>query len=56
MIYLLECTAIFSWIGGWYILIGSQFLPETRLLVGGIYLLIGVVAATGAAILWRLRR
>jgi hypothetical protein len=56
MLYLLEGVAIVSWIAGGYLLAGSYFLPETRLLLGGLYVLIGVVAAMGAAILWKLRR
>ena len=56
MIYFLQAVAIFSWIFGWYLLIGSQLLIETRLMVGALYLLIGVTASTDAAILWRLRR
>jgi hypothetical protein len=53
MMYLLQGVAIVAWIFGWFLLVGSHFLPETRLLLGGIYLLIGVTAAVGSALLWR---
>ena len=38
------------------LLIGSPFLPQTRLLLGGVYLLIGINAAIGSVVHWRLDR
>ena len=53
MLYVLQAVGIGGWVFGWFLLIGSHFLPETRLLLGGVYLLIGINAAIGSAVLWR---
>ncbi|MFL6600172.1 MAG: hypothetical protein ACJ8R9_02480 [Steroidobacteraceae bacterium] len=56
MMYLLQAVAMAAWMVGLFLILGSHFLPETRLLLGGVYLIIGTNAACGAALLWVLRR
>jgi hypothetical protein len=57
MIYLLEAVSVFAWIAGLTLLFGSpsSFPPEARLLLGGIWVLIGTNAACGVAVLFQLR-
>jgi hypothetical protein len=56
MLYVLQAVGIGGWVFGSFLLIGSHFLLETRLLLGGMYMLIGTNAAIGGAVLWRLDR
>jgi hypothetical protein len=56
LIYLLVVISSLAFPFGVALLLGSHFLPKTRLLLGGVYLLIGTNAASGAALLMRLRR
>jgi hypothetical protein len=53
---LLTAVSTLAWMFAGVLLVGTHFLPETRILLGGIYLLIGTNAAIGAAVLWRLSR
>jgi hypothetical protein len=56
MTHLMYGIALVASMVGGYLLVGSSFLPETRLMLGGIYLLIAVVASLGFMILRRLER
>jgi hypothetical protein len=55
MMYLLHAIALAAWMFGWIIIVGWHGPLDARLSLGGLYLLIGTVAATGSALLWRSR-
>jgi hypothetical protein len=55
MMYLMQSVALAAWMFGAFISAGWPGPLGQRLSLGGLYLLIGTVAACGAAVLWELK-
>jgi hypothetical protein len=55
MMYLLQAIAMSAMLFGFLVITGWHGALDARLMLGGLYILIGTVATCGAALLWRLR-